>query len=89
MMRCETCRFMAGPREDAFPAYGQSSNKHRTCVRVIHANGTYDGELGPPSKAPAVVLDGSGYAARFAVLSTFGCVLHEPTDSGGEGSGDE
>lgn len=57
-------------------AYLHQLERH-TCVRIIHGN--KDAWLPVPSDAqPAIVVDGSGYAARLLVLPTFGCVLHEP-----------
>lgn len=86
MSTCETCRFMAAPRDDDFPRASGPMNGTAwvggTCTRIIHANGSWE----PPSDAdpalwgpnqPAVVLDGSGYAARLVVLPTFGCNLWE------------
>lgn len=50
--------------------------EHRSCVRIIHGNADSSSETQSASE-PAVVIDGSGYAARLIVLPTFGCVLHE------------
>lgn len=72
--RCATCRFMAEKR--AIGWEDDDEIAHHTCVRIIHGNGmdlTCD-----PVKEQAVVVDGSGYAARLCVLPTFGCALHEP-----------
>ena len=49
----------------------------QTCVRIIHGN-----DYNPQTDAAlpdqvAVVVDGSGYAARLAVKPDFGCVLWE------------
>jgi hypothetical protein len=88
MKTCETCRYMAEPRDKAWREHEPSAN-HRTCVRIIHGNGSppnypwlgrgddspeYDGDA---RKELAAVLDGSGYAARLVVLPSFGCVLHK------------
>lgn len=82
MNRCETCRFMAEPRgRDFIGDEGQEdrSTEHRSCVRILHGNG--DLQFEPYEKSarePALVVDGSGYAARLIVLPSFGCTLHEP-----------
>lgn len=90
MTFCATCRFMAASRDgDGLTFYvseldvgeddGERGSKHATCTRIIHGNG--DAGRGDPLGtigSIAVVVDGSGYAARLLVLPTFGCVLHEP-----------
>lgn len=51
-------------------------------TKIIHGN-RYISEFGEAVKRfaePAVVTDGSGFAARLMVLPTFGCALHEPKD---------
>jgi len=49
---------------------------HHACARIIHGNpGGID--FAKVNAEPAVVTDGSGYAARLRVLPTFGCLLHE------------
>ncbi len=79
MKHCETCKFMAAPR--GLIQYGDDGSegvvsKHRSCARIIHGNG--DARNSPETlDEPAIVTDGSGYAARLLVLPTFGCVLHE------------
>jgi len=63
---------------------------HRSCVRIIHGNGDakYDRGFAGLAPEPALVTDGSGYAARLIVLPTFGCTLHEPVEQapGAEGT---
>lgn len=76
---CATCRFLG----DADPVARYSDeepfeefSEHRRCVRIIHGNRN----MRPSNEVfaePAVVTDGSGYAASLCVLPTFGCVLHE------------
>jgi len=52
--------------------------EHRTCARIIHGNSHAKIDDDQRVKTePALVTDGSGYAARLVVLPTFGCVLHE------------
>lgn len=80
MKTCSTCRFMATSRDDGgltwFDSdYNEHTSDHATCVRVIHGN--RGDQTDKTAKEPAVVVDGSGYAARLLVLPTFGCVLHE------------
>jgi len=49
--------------------------QHQTCARIVHGNG---GDSPGVAHELAVVVDGSGYAARLCVLPTFGCALWEP-----------
>jgi hypothetical protein len=87
MGNCGTCRFMAAERdlrvvERDDPAdpnrviYEDVERQLRTCTRIIHGNAETNDYEGTPEQ-PAMVVDGSGYAARLMVLPTFGCVLHE------------
>lgn len=85
--RCGTCRFMAETRDGIdFYEYEdetgteEKTTEHHSCVRIIHGNGNlkYEG-FNRIAPEPAIVTDGSGYAARLLVLPTFGCVLHEPS----------
>lgn len=81
---CATCRFMAEPRGIDYIGDNVEDDRtsdHRTCVRIIHGNGDAEREDGTMAE-PALVIDGSGYAARLIVLPTFGCVLHEPKEPG-------
>jgi hypothetical protein len=58
-------------------------SEHHACARIIHGN-RYISEFGEAVKRfaePAVVTDGSGFAARLMVLPTFGCALHEPKET--------
>ena len=79
---------MAAPREYEGSARSYSDDEESTanvggtCTRIIHANGSWEAPSGSDpalwgSKQPAVVLDGSGYAARLVVLPHFGCTLWE------------
>jgi hypothetical protein len=73
---CKTCRFMAAPR-DGYESFAvEETEQHGTCTRIIHGNPAAV-ERDWVLTAPAVVTDGSGYAARLKVLPSFGCVLHE------------
>lgn len=88
MKTCATCRFMAAERiyedsnasgfmtisVDGEAPYEERVSQHRTCARIIHGNVSNEPSV---LTEPAVVVDGSGYAARLLVLPTFGCVLHE------------
>jgi hypothetical protein len=49
--------------------------KKQKCLRVLHANGSREGEA---DDDPAIVTDGSGYAAAFWTEPTFGCTSFEP-----------
>lgn len=92
MKTCATCRFMAAPRRDydgfAVPSFysdetGEVESAYRaTCVRIVHGNARVNNldEWKAREATPAVVVDGSGYAARLLVLPTFGCVLHEENE---------
>ena len=88
MKTCETCRFMAAERASQSKGDGfgymydedyvnVKDSGHRTCVRIIHGNSNRHNSDEVVLKELAVVTDGSGYAARLAVLPSFGCVLHE------------
>lgn len=98
MRTCATCRFMAAKRDpfpDGLERYNPDTDEdeateHRTCVRIVHGNGYKDRTppWGQVKQEPAVVIDGSGYAARLLVLPTFGCTLHEPRpNEGGDHNG--
>lgn len=81
MERCETCRFFA-QAERGVDLYDQDECEmletgHHSCLRILHGN-SGDVPFGKAKEEPALVTDGSGYAARLCVLPTFGCVLHEP-----------
>jgi hypothetical protein len=47
---------------------------HRKCLRIIHGN-KYDADEETAAKEPALMTDGSGYAATFWTLPEFGCSL--------------
>lgn len=78
---------MAAPRDnDPYPLEKWNDDledtersSHGTCVRIVHGNGYREDTPPWPAvkQAPAVVIDGSGYAARLLVLPSFGCTLHE------------
>ena len=78
MKTCGTCRFMGAEMgvtawDEAIDDTAETS--HHACARIIHGN---DGRRFPTIRdEPAIVTDGSVYAARLRVLPTFGCVLHE------------
>lgn len=77
-MTCSTCRFLGAPAPLTHWADDDDTvreSAHHRCVRIIHGNGD---AAGPQSLTePAVVTDGSGYAASLRVLPTFGCSLWE------------
>lgn len=80
MKTCATCRFLGAEAPLSHSPAGfmvpDVESEHRRCVRIIHGNAD-----GNPSTSvleePAVVTDGSGYAASLRVLPSFGCTLHE------------
>lgn len=90
-MNCESCRFFLALDEESNDGDGyiygaavtfwdsenerSESSKHGTCVRIIHGN--KDSRNESAIHEPAVVTDGSGYAAALRVLPSFGCVLWE------------
>ncbi len=84
MKNCATCKFMGAERGEAFfaddDADSLTQSAHHSCVRIIHGNRHGDSGLRATMNEPAIVTDGSGYAARLMVLPTFGCVLHEESD---------
>lgn len=67
MNKCMKCKYMAAPRFN-----GEKS----TCTRIIHGNEDMAAEERSRGEL-AVVVDGSGYAARLLVSGDFGCVLWE------------
>lgn len=84
---CATCCFCAAPRESVDPPLdykspGWNPLDHditvpwRSCTRIILG---YDGMglVDAIKEEKAIVLDGSGYAARLAVKPDFGCTLWE------------
>jgi hypothetical protein len=86
-MRCEHCRFFLPGHgldcldehfhpTDGPPEYEPRETDHGACARIIHGNasGCYYSKV---SNEPAIVTDGSGYAAQLRVLPSFGCVLFE------------
>lgn len=87
MKTCSTCRFFGarnslGVWDDNYGDIRETD--HHTCARIIHGNaGGVD--FHKVNVEPAIVTDGSGYAARLRVLATFGCVLHETPPSPDQG----
>lgn len=86
---CATCRFFGARMGvevwdddyDAGNGFGPGDTReteHHACARIIHGNGG-GVDFAKVNAEPAIVTDGSGYAARLRVLPTFGCALHEPT----------
>jgi hypothetical protein len=81
-MRCEACRFWnrnGDPWEASGiePDYERRPTDKQKCLNVLHANLSSDSEdVG--FKAPAIVTDGSGYAASFWTAPGFGCTSFEP-----------
>lgn len=79
---CATCRFFGAPGGFEDSDYNDADEwvervtGHHYCARVIHGN-SGDYAFDRIAAEPAVLTDGSGYAARLRVLPTFGCVLHE------------
>lgn len=87
MKTCATCRFFGTHmpldyyEDDDVPG-GDHESGHHACARIIHGNDCASNWTSAARAAePAVVTDGSGYAARLRVLPTFGCVLHEKKTS--------
>jgi hypothetical protein len=80
MKTCETCCFFGSPMGlmawDDESSEDSSETGHHACARIIHGNG-YGLKYNQLKNEPAVVTDGSGYAARLRVLPSFGCTLHE------------
>ena len=67
------------PSGNGFGPGDTRETDHHACARIIHGNGSQSrGDFAKVNAEPAVVTDGSGYAARLRVLPTFGCALHEP-----------
>jgi hypothetical protein len=87
MSTCSTCRFFGAQMgveiwdDDYDAGYGfgpgdTHETDHHACARIIHGNGI-GSNYKTVNAEPAIVTDGSGYAARLRVLPTFGCALHE------------
>jgi hypothetical protein len=83
MKTCATCKYLGGLAEMSVPDDNgdYQYTEHRRCARIIHGNG-HDLMLSTVLAEPALVTDGSGYAARLIVLPTFGCALHASTVEG-------
>lgn len=88
MKTCATCRFFGAQDgveiwdddyEGSFGKGDTHETDHHPCARIIHGNGSGVGRssFAHVNKEPAIVTDGSGYAARLRVLPSFGCTLHE------------
>lgn len=76
---CANCRFWSQANTiegwDSDPVEGDASSvelPHGKCFAIIHGNASGVSNL---SKTPAMVCDGSGYAATFWTLPTFSCAL--------------
>lgn len=94
---CATCRFFGArmgvevwddDHDNGWGAGDVRETEHHPCSRIIHGNGglptqhhAYDNPFPFVNAEPAIVTDGSGYAARLRVLPSFGCVLHESHES--------
>lgn len=84
MKQCSSCRFFGAPGggvsiwdDSADEGRGDTrETDHHACARIIHGN-KGRGAFAEVNAEPAIVTDGSGYAARLRVLPTFGCALHE------------
>lgn len=76
MKTCQTCRFFGAPMGVlAWIDDEERETEHHACARIVHGN---DGCRFPHvANEPAIVTDGSGFAARLRVLPSFGCALHE------------
>lgn len=79
MSTCASCKFFGS--EMSLNGFDYETDVeletgHHACARIIHGN-SGDDPMSKVAKELAVVTDGSGYAARLRVLSSFGCVLHE------------
>ncbi len=97
MKTCSTCRFLGSPAPLTWFIYGEGKGEsededgesaHRLCARIEHGNGGSGQQTKKLASDPAVVTDGSGYAARLRVLPTFGCTLHESVPPNGNSSAD-
>lgn len=91
MKTCATCRFFGSPAPLSWIIYEKHSltgeegeSAHRLCARIEHGNGGSGQQTKKLASDPAVVTDGSGYAARLRVLPTFGCTLHEAEPPNGK-----
>ncbi len=88
MPTCSTCRFF-GARggveiwDDEYDGGDLRETDHHACARIIHGNGQQR-DYRKVNSEPAIVTDGSGYAARLRVLPSFGCALHEFARRDGE-----
>lgn len=79
MKTCSTCLFF-GAKMGVEVWDGEADDTretdHHACARIIHGNG-HQIPFAIVNAEPAIVTDGSGFAARLRVLPTFGCALHE------------
>jgi hypothetical protein len=92
MSTCRTCKFLAPEPTAEEIADGRASwveydddcepqrkSEHRRCLRIIHGNRDWSNTSATTKREPAIVTDGSGYAAALRVLpDVFGCSLWEP-----------
>ena len=69
---CGTCRHWSASEARVTEDTPGISSHHR-CIRILHGNGSRPHVEGEP----ALIHDGSGYAATLWTLPTFGCALFE------------
>ena len=76
---CETCRYHSTEGHEVWDHEANNgegdyvTSRQRRCLRILHGNGD-DRRV---RDWPAMVCDGSGYAATLYTLASFGCSLHE------------
>ena len=78
--RCATCKHRSEDFIESFrydDDYNDLPVTYYACKRILHGNGGRCLENYKPGEH-ALVVDGSGYHARFIVEADFGCVLWEP-----------
>lgn len=81
---CKTCRFWAvnGGTRESYDEEGMGTElPHRKCLKVIHGNYYASDTEKATAETPAMVCDGSGYAASFWTLPNFGCTAWEKRGS--------
>jgi hypothetical protein len=88
MKTCMTCAYWNANGISAFSNYGEEEgdedveSMHRRCLRILHGN-SGSVPFDTIEHAPALVTDGSGYAASLYTLPTFVCALWEEFSSTG------
>lgn len=94
MNQCRDCKYKAAARgvtgyHGGYDDYGVSvDDAWSSCVKILHGNILIDDPKVPDvtinqyddTALKAVVVDGSGYAARLLVKDDFGCALWEARD---------